>query len=103
MSASALRQRLSKTASSWPVDPFRPHLQLKNFLESLASHPNLTPRAVEASEVLSRNAIQQKYSLSKKMMQPASMPHHYERLVEGFTKSAQGIGRPRWKIFFGIW
>lgn len=60
MSASALRQRLSKTASSWPVDPFRPHLQLKNFLESLASHPNLTPRAVEASEVLSRNAIQQK-------------------------------------------
>ena len=31
------------------------------------------------------------------------MPLYYTRLVEGVDKSAKGIGRPWWKIFFGIW
>ena len=43
------------------------------------------------------------YALSEHMLKPASMPHHYTRLVEAFEKSAQGIARPWWKIFFGIW
>lgn len=43
------------------------------------------------------------YALSAKTLQPASMPHHYTRLVEAFDKSARGIARPWWKIFFNIW
>lgn len=37
------------------------------------------------------------------MMEPASMPHHYDRLTEAFAKSSQGIGRPWWKRFFNVW
>ena len=47
--------------------------------------------------------VRYQYALSAKMLQPASKPHHYTRLVEAFEKSAQGIARPWWKIFFGIW
>ena len=36
-------------------------------------------------------------------MKPASFPHYYTRLAEGVEKSAQGIPRPWWKVFFGIW
>ena len=43
------------------------------------------------------------YPLSEKIMKPASMPQYYARLGEGYEKSAQGIARPWWKIFFGIW
>ena len=47
--------------------------------------------------------VRHQYALSAKMLQPASKPHHYTRLVEAFEKSAQGIARPWWKIFFNIW
>ena len=43
------------------------------------------------------------YPLSEKTLKPASMPMYYQRLNEGYEKSAQGIGRPWWKIFFNIW
>lgn len=116
-----LAAQLHKIATQWPVDPFRPHLQLKTFLGSLAEHPQLTPSAVNAARALENNEFQKKvricaplesnighlnitqYRLSEKTLQPASMPKYYSRLVEGFEKSAQGIARPRWKIFFGIW
>ncbi|PFH45741.1 hypothetical protein AMATHDRAFT_158026 [Amanita thiersii Skay4041] len=98
-----LAQRLNAIAATWYTDPFRPNIQLQTFLQSLASHPNLTPRAVDAARALQVNAMQKKYPLSKKMLQPASTPKHYDRLLEGYHKSAQGIRRPWWKIFFGIW
>ena len=61
MSASnKLAQKLSITATAWPKDPFRPNMQLANFMQSLATHPNLTPNAVEAAVALQRNAIMQK-------------------------------------------
>ena len=31
------------------------------------------------------------------------MPLHYARLKEGYEKTLKGIGRPWWKIFFGVW
>ncbi|KAF9264586.1 hypothetical protein L218DRAFT_943705 [Marasmius fiardii PR-910] len=101
--SSKLAQSMLKSAKSWPKDPFRPHLQLSVFLESLSAHPKLTPQAVQAVQALENSTIQKRYSLSDKILKPASVPHHYERLVEGFEKSAQGIRRPTWKIFFGIW
>ena len=106
------------------MDPFRPNVQLKTFLHSLASHPNLTPGAVQAAQGLLHNSSQKKvrtlackpplsirtdldgvkkYPLSNKTLQPASMPKHYERLMQGYEKSAQGTGRPWWQVFFGIW
>ncbi|KAH7909311.1 hypothetical protein BJ138DRAFT_1011074 [Hygrophoropsis aurantiaca] len=103
MSASKLSQKLSSIATSWPTDPFRPNLQLKNFLQSLSTHPKLTPAAVQTAQALRDNAIMKRYSLSDKTLKPASMPKYYERLVEGYEKSARGAGRPWWKIFFGIW
>ncbi|KAL0952734.1 hypothetical protein HGRIS_006965 [Hohenbuehelia grisea] len=101
--AGKLGQKLASVASVWHVDPFRPQLQLKTFLTSLSRHPHLTPAAVQAARALKDNELSKKYPLSKKMLEPASMPLHYKRLVEGFEKSAQGIGRPWWKVFFGIW
>ncbi|KIM41901.1 hypothetical protein M413DRAFT_445110 [Hebeloma cylindrosporum] len=103
LSTKQLSQKLGAIAESWTKDPFRPNLQLQTFLKSLAAHPRLTPQAVEATRALRDNDMQKKYRLSQKMLRPASAPQHYERLVEGFEKSAQGIGRPWWKVFFGIW
>ncbi|KAF9228092.1 hypothetical protein BS17DRAFT_799564 [Gyrodon lividus] len=96
-------QRLSTIAAAWPTDPFRPNLQLKTFLQSLSSHPNLTPEAVHSARVLLENGIRHKYPLSRKTLEPVSMPKHYERLVQGYEKSAQGTKRPLWQVFFGIW
>lgn len=98
-----LSQQLSATASNWPKDPFRPNIQLQTFLQALAAHPNLTQEAVNAANALKENTMRKKYKLSKTMLKPASMPHHYERLMDGYQKSVQGVQRPWWKIFFGIW
>ncbi|TFK69769.1 hypothetical protein BDN72DRAFT_819631 [Pluteus cervinus] len=98
-----LAQKLNTIADLWVNDPFRPNIQLQAFLKSLATHPRLTPQAVQAARALKDNNAQKQYPLSKRTLQPASMPHHYDRLIEGYHKSLQGIGRPWWKIFFGIW
>ncbi|KAF8642923.1 hypothetical protein AX16_009311 [Volvariella volvacea WC 439] len=98
-----LAQQMRTIADAWVKDPFRPNLQLQTFLQSLANHPRLSGRVVQAARSLSDNEVSKKYPLSKKTLQPASVPHHYDRLLEGYQKSAQGIGRPWWKIFFGIW
>ncbi|KIJ61240.1 hypothetical protein HYDPIDRAFT_116241 [Hydnomerulius pinastri MD-312] len=103
MATSKFAQKLSTVAASWPVDPFRPNLQLKTFLQSLSAHPKLTQEAVQSSRLLLENGIQHKYPLSSKTLQPASMPKHYERLAQGYERSAQGAKRPWWQIFFGIW
>ncbi|KAH9922308.1 uncharacterized protein BXZ73DRAFT_91601 [Epithele typhae] len=97
------RTRMMTAATNWPVDPFRPHVQVRVLLESLADHPRLTPEAVKAMEGLRSNTIKKKYPLPAKILKPASMPLHYTRLVEAFEKSAQGIARPWWKIFFNVW
>ncbi|KZT66745.1 hypothetical protein DAEQUDRAFT_437424 [Daedalea quercina L-15889] len=97
------RQQLQRVAAKWPSDPFRPNLQLRNFLESLAKHPNLTLRAAAAARALQDDHFLRKYPLSDGILRPASMPQYYTRLVEGYEKSAKGIGRPWWKVFFGIW
>ncbi|KAF8904786.1 hypothetical protein CPB84DRAFT_1677228 [Gymnopilus junonius] len=98
-----LSTKLATIAGTWTKDPFRPNLQLQNFLKSLANHPKLTPQAVEATRALRDNVMQKKYPLSQKMLRPASSPLYYERLVTGFERSAKGVGRPWWKVFFGIW
>ncbi|KAF9784666.1 hypothetical protein BJ322DRAFT_1065679 [Thelephora terrestris] len=103
MTTKAVGNNLQKLAAQWPVDPFRPHLQLKMFLESLSHHPKLTDQAVIATRSLLQDDLRHKYKLGKRIMQPASMPHHYERLTEAFVKSSQGIGRPWWKRFFNVW
>lgn len=103
MSASKSARKLKEIAAGWPTDPFRPNIQLKSFFQSLASHPNLTPQAVQAARGLLENNIQKKYPLSNRTLQPASMPKHYERLIQGYERSARGTGRPWWQIFFGIW
>ena len=120
---SPLAQELNSIAKHWARDPFRPNLQLQTLLQSLATHPGLTRQAVQAARALKNNDMYKQvgfsreprapdnldvlyfsqYPLSKKTLQPASAPFHYDRLVDGFEKSAKGIGRPRWKIFFGIW
>ncbi|GLB44620.1 hypothetical protein LshimejAT787_1702470 [Lyophyllum shimeji] len=98
-----LAQKMNGIAATWIKDPFRPNLQLQTLWQSLATHPKLTPQAVQATRALKDNEMYKQYPLSKKILQPASAPHYYDRLVEGFEKSAQGIGRPWWKVFFGIW
>jgi len=60
MTASKAAQKLTSIASSWPVDPFRPNIQLKKFSNSLSAHPKLTSEAVHAVQLLQDNAIQKK-------------------------------------------
>ncbi|KAJ7619530.1 hypothetical protein FB45DRAFT_981081 [Roridomyces roridus] len=98
-----LAEQMARIAASCPVDPLRPHIQLQTFLQSLATHPRLTPAAVEAARALEANEAQKQYALTDKILKPASAPLHYDRLVEGVDKSMQGIGRPWWKIFLGRW
>ena len=98
-----LAGELLKVSTAWPKDPFRPNLQLPVFLESLAKHPRLTPASVKASEALLNNAIRAKYPTPETLLRPKSMPLHYDRLLEGYEKSAQGIKRPWYKVFFNIW
>ncbi|KAJ7468635.1 hypothetical protein FB451DRAFT_1039225 [Mycena latifolia] len=100
---STLAREMARIASACPADPLRPHIQLKTFLNSLATHPRLTPAAVRAAQALERNNMQKKYALTEAMLNPASAPLHYQRLVEGVEKSMQGIRRPWWKVVFGIW
>ncbi|KAI0776830.1 hypothetical protein BD413DRAFT_468621 [Trametes elegans] len=94
---------MKSVADKWPADPFRPNIQLKTFLMSLVVHPKLTPTAVRSARALQEDEFKKKYALSNKMLQPASFPHYYTRLVEAFDQSAKGIGRPWWKIFFNVW
>jgi len=100
---SQLGRKLGTIADSWVKDPFRPNIQLSTFLRSLAEHPRLKRQTVDAARALQNNEVYKQFPLSDKILKPASAPHHYERLVEGVEKSAQGIGRPWWKVFFNIW
>lgn len=43
------------------------------------------------------------YPTPETLLRPKSMPMHYDRLLEGYEKSAQGIKRPWYKVFFNIW
>lgn len=60
MAISELNKAFKKIASSWPSDPVYPNMQLRNFLMSLADHPNLTSEAIRATQALSRNELQHK-------------------------------------------
>lgn len=70
--ATKLGQQLRRVAATWPEDPFRPNMQLKTFLESLADHPNLTPQAVEAAQALKNNEIMKKVQPSRL----CAVPYH---------------------------
>ena len=60
MPPSNVSQKLSALAGTWPKDPLRPNLQLTNFLKSLATHPNLTEDAVQATQDLQHNVVLKK-------------------------------------------
>lgn len=60
-----LAQQLSSIAVQWPRDPFRPHLLLPTFLQSLSKHPKLTPEAVQAAHALKSNRAQKQVYFSR--------------------------------------
>lgn len=60
MTTKTVGNKLHKLAAQWPADPFRPHLQLKTFLESLSRHPNITDEAVAATRSLLQNDLRHK-------------------------------------------
>jgi hypothetical protein len=61
----SLSRRLATIAKAWPEDPFRPNMQLKPFLKSLAMHPKLTPKAVAATEALKNDILKNKVSVPR--------------------------------------
>lgn len=97
------QQGLRRIAAEWPADPLRPKIQLKTFLAALAEHPALSPRAVAATNALHQNQVSSHVPIPQTVLRPASMPLHYVRLKEGYEKTLKGVGRPWWKIFFGVW
>lgn len=68
-----LAPQLHRIAAQWPVDPFRPHLQLKRFLDSLADHPELTPQAVRAARALESNEFQKKVRTILQSQTPSAL------------------------------
>jgi hypothetical protein len=63
--ASRLARELDTIAGSWVRDPFRPNLQFPIFLQSLATHPRLTPQAVQAARALRNNKIYKQVCFSR--------------------------------------
>ncbi|KAH7101475.1 hypothetical protein BKA62DRAFT_830050 [Auriculariales sp. MPI-PUGE-AT-0066] len=97
------RAALRAIANSWPTDPFHPNLQMGVFLKSLATHPNLKQEHVNIVQALHSGVLAKRYAPSSRTLKPASYPTMYNRLMEGIEKSQQGVGRPGWKRFLGIW
>lgn len=60
-----LARELDKIAATWVKDPFRPHIQLQSFLQSLATHPKLTDRTVQATRALRDNDMYNKVCFSR--------------------------------------
>lgn len=56
----SMSMKLKSIAAAWPTDPFRPNLQLKNFLDALAAHPRLTPGAVRSAKALLDDDVRHK-------------------------------------------
>lgn len=63
--ATKLSQQLSSVAAQWPKDPFRPHLLLPTFLQSLSKHPKLTPEAVQAAQALKNGQAKKQVGFSR--------------------------------------
>lgn len=88
----SLKLQLQKIAANWPGDPFRPNVQLKTFLTSLAEHPNLTPAAVRAARALQNNEYKTKVSVVKRV--PGSRDlymRHARSLGNGMNTRRQGL------------
>ena len=67
-SVSKLSRQLKQVAQSWPTDPFRPNMQISNFFQSLATHPDLTPEAVRAAQALQNGELQKQVRYPIKCM-----------------------------------
>lgn len=82
-----LGQKLIAIADTWVIDPFRPNLQLQTFLKSLATHPRLTPQAVNATRALRDNAMQKRVRYSHSLML-VCLPHLGISVVSSFEEDA---------------
>ena len=75
--------------------------------QSASPQPDLGPGQYLSMRFLSSGPCKKKLlsqtPTPQSVLEPASMPMHYVRLKEGYEKTLKGIGRPRWKIFFGVW
>ena len=60
--SASFKHQMQQIARRWPEDPFRPNVQLKVFLASLAEHPNLTPAAVRNMRALEQDEFKKKVS-----------------------------------------
>lgn len=58
-------QKLGRIAETWVKDPFRPNLQLQTFLQSLATHPKLSHRVVQAARALKDNNLYNEVCFSR--------------------------------------
>ena len=61
--SASFKHQMQQIARRWPEDPFRPNVQLKVFLASLAEHPNLTPAAVRNMRALEQDEFKKKVSI----------------------------------------
>lgn len=73
-----LAQKLSTIASTWVKDPFRPNIQLPTLLQSLATHPRLTPQAVQAARALRDNDVYKQVCFSREPLRcPSNLVMFY--------------------------
>lgn len=97
MPPSNLSQKLSTLAGAWPQDPLRPNLQLKNFLKSLSTHPNLTPKAVEAAQDLQRDAALKKVCITARLAVDCGVTTCECVLIDRLSRSIS-YQRRRWSL-----
>ncbi|KAG8820631.1 hypothetical protein FRC17_010098 [Serendipita sp. 399] len=85
MTKSQLSQELLRIGRAWPPDVLRPKLQYGGYLVGLSKSKEhekyITPALVRSQQRLLENRLKEKYTLSDKMLYPASYPDKYTRLV----------------------
>mgnify|MGYP007016337067 FL=1 len=98
--AREVQQALVRLARSWPKDPLRPGLDFGEALRRSAEHelgahahkPNIAEahRSLAALERLRSSESLREYPTPHSIIEPASYPNYYRRLVDALARLSHG-------------
>ncbi|BFZ54225.1 hypothetical protein PYCC9005_001258 [Savitreella phatthalungensis] len=74
--ATATRSQVKKLLDAIPIDPLRPHANLRQVLAN--RQDSFTMRDVSALESLTSNAYKREFPLTDKLLRPAFKPSYYD-------------------------
>lgn len=99
MTATPIYRHFLRALDKWPNDPLRPYVSFEKMMRARLDAQFRTEnpiwdekeaaRQLHALELLLRDELKKKYPLSPKILEPASNPRYYTRLIEELERSAQ--------------